>query len=374
MTIKKKIGLIINPFAGMGGSVGLKGTDGEEILRKSMDLGAIPQSAEKVAITLRELLPIKDAFSLITCPGDMGHQTVIKSGLEFVLINVEMKNKSSAEETIKAADEIRKLDADIIAFAGGDGTARDIHKAIGNSMLVLGIPTGVKIHSGVFASHPSTAGVILKDFILGKLKVTREAEVMDIDEVLYRQEILTSKLYGYLKIPASRHSIQNRKTGSMPGDVYFQEAIAHDVIENIENNCYYLIGPGTTTRALMLKLGLKGSLLGVDLVFNNKLVGKDLNERQILERIKDTKVKLILTPTRGQGFILGRGNQQLSSHVLKIIGKENIIILATPEKISSLSGHPFLIDTGSPLRDKEFSGHYKIITGYHQYTIYKAKG
>ena len=158
MTIRKKIGLIINPVAGMGGSVGLKGTDGEEILRKSMDLGAVPRSADKVATTLKELLPLKETFSLITCPGSMGQQTVKESGLEFVLINIDIKNKSSAEDTIRAALEIKKLGADIIAFAGGDGTARDIYNAIGNSMLVLGIPTGVKIHSGVFASHPSTAG------------------------------------------------------------------------------------------------------------------------------------------------------------------------------------------------------------------------
>ena len=357
----------------MGGSVGLKGTDGEEILRKSMNLGAVPRSADKVATTLKQLLPLKETFSLITCPGDMGQQTVKESGLEFVLINIDIKNKSSAEDTIRAALEIKKLGADIIAFAGGDGTARDIYNAIGNSMLVLGIPTGVKIQSGVFASHPSTAGEILKDFILGKLKVSREAEVMDIDEALYRKEILTSKLYGYLKIPASRHSIQNRKTGSIPGDVYFQEAIAHDVIEHLEDDCSYLIGPGTTTRTLMIKLGLEGSLLGVDLVFNHKLLGKDLNEKQILDKINDRKVKLIITPTGGQGFILGRGNQQLSSQVLKVIGKENILILATPEKISSLSGQPFLIDTGNTLLDKELSGHYKIITGYHQYTIYKAR-
>ncbi|KPL21460.1 MAG: ATP-NAD kinase [Bacteroides sp. SM1_62] len=370
----KKIGLIINPIAGMGGSVGLKGTDGEEIFQKSLELGAVPRSAEKAATTLRGLIPAKEAFTLITCPGEMGHQTVKDTGLECTLLESELKTNSSAEDTIMAAREITRLGADIIAFAGGDGTARDIYRAVGNSVLVLGIPTGVKIHSGVFASHPSTAGDILRDFILGKLKVSREAEVMDIDEELYRQDILTSKLYGYLKIPASRHSIQNRKTGSIPGDVYFQEAIAHDAIENIKENWYYLIGPGTTTRTMMQRLGLEGSLLGVDLIYNKRLLGKDLNEKLIMERIKDKRVRLVLTPTGGQGFILGRGNQQLSPAVLRAIGKDNIIILATPEKISSLSGQPFLIDTGDPKLDKELSGHYRVITGYHQYSIYRAKG
>lgn len=374
MGIRKRIGLIINPIAGMGGSVGLKGTDGEEILRKSLDLGAVPRSADRAAKAMHMLLSLKDDFTLITCPGEMGWQTVKHTGLACTLLKSEWKNHSSAEDTIQAAREMKQLGADIIAFAGGDGTARDIYKAVGDSMLVLGIPAGVKIHSGVFASHPSSAGEILKDFILGKLKGTREAEVMDIDEELYRQEVLASKLYGYLKIPASRRSIQNRKAGSVPGDVYFQEAIAHDVIESMADECCYLIGPGTTTRTVMQILGLEGSLLGVDLIFHKKLLGKDLNEKQILESIGDKKVKLILTPTGGQGFLLGRGNQQLSSEVLETVGRENIIILATPEKIGTLSGQPLLIDTGDPQLDKELSGHYKIITGYHQYSIYRARG
>jgi predicted polyphosphate/ATP-dependent NAD kinase len=374
MTTEKRIGLIINPVAGMGGAVGLKGTDGIGTLRRSLKLGAVPRSAEKVGITLEELLPVKSEFSFITCPGTMGQQTVTKKGFDCMLVEMELKRDTRAGDTIRAARELKKMGADLIAFAGGDGTARDIHEAVGNSILVLGIPAGVKIHSGVFASHPSRAGKLLREFILGKLTVSQEAEVMDIDEALYRKGILSSKLYGYLKVPASRHSMQNRKTGSIPGDEYYQEAISHDLVEHMEQDLYYLVGPGTTTRTFMNTLGIKGTLLGVDLVHRNRLVGKDLNEGQILERIRDRETRLVITPTGGQGFILGRGNQQLSSEVLRIIGKENIIILATPEKIGSLAGRPLLIDTGNPALDRELSGHYRIITGYHQYIIYKATG
>lgn len=369
---KKKIGLIINPVAGLGGSVGLKGTDGADIQRRARELGAIPCSSEKTALMLRELLPIKDEFSIITCPGDMGQHTVENLGFERELVAVDSHTECTADHTMKAAREMVARNVDMIAFAGGDGTARDMYTAIGTTTLVLGIPTGVKIHSGVFATHPLGAARILSEIILGRLKSIREAEVVDIDEGLYRQEILSSKLYGYLMVPAIRHSIQNRKSGSMPGDAYYQDAIAQDIIEKIMDQRYYLIGPGSTTRKILLKLGLEGSLLGVDVVYNKKLIGKDLNENQILDCISQGNIYLFLAPTGGQGFLLGRGNQQLSSTVLRLIGKDNISVVATPEKMSSLAGQPFLIDTGDLALDKEFMGYYRVTTGYHQYIIYKA--
>ncbi len=372
MESKKKIGLIINPIAGMGGSVGLKGTDGEDILRKAIGLGAIPMASKKVATALSELSSLKNEFILITCPGDMGQKTVESLGFDYQLIHDETKTEYPAQDTVIAARTMKNLGTDIILFAGGDGTARDVYNAVNNAALVLGIPAGVKIHSGVFASNPLKAGYIIKDFIKGRLRTSKEAEVMDIDEDLYRQGILTTRLYGYLKIPSIKQSVQNRKTGSMPGEAYSQDAIAHDVIEKMNDGSYFLIGPGTTTQRLMSKLNLEGTLLGVDLVGKNRLLGKDLNENQILDRIRYRKVKLIITPTGGQGFILGRGNQQLSCKVLRIIGKDNILVLATPEKISNLSGQPFLLDTGDPVLDGRLSGYYKVITGYHQYIIYKA--
>ena len=356
----------------MGGSVGLKGTDGAEIQRRSRELGAIPRSAEKTALMLRELLPIKDEFSIITCPGDMGQHTVENLGFEQELVTVDNKSDYTADDTIWAAREMKRRNVDMIAFAGGDGTARDMYTAIGSTSLVLGIPTGVKIHSGVFATHPLVAARILSDIIMGKVTSSREAEVMDIDEELYRQEILTSRLYGYLKIPTIRYSMQNKKSGSAPGDSYYQDAIAQDVLDKIEDDRYYLIGPGTTTRRILIKLGHEGSLLGVDVVHNGKLIGRDFNEEQILGCIREGKTDLILAPTGGQGFLLGRGNQQLSSTVLKRIGKENIKVVATPEKVSSLSGQSFLIDTGDTELDKELTGYYRVVTGYHQYIIYKA--
>ena len=301
----------------------------------------------------------------------MGEGIVKKLGFRYSLIDHQLEGPTGPKDTILAATEMKKRGVDILVFAGGDGTARDVYNAVGGSITVMGIPAGVKIQSGVFASHPLHAGRILNDFINGAIKNAVEAEVMDLDEGLYRQEILTAKLYGYLRIPAARKYIQNKKSGSAPGDLYFQKAISHDLIERLEDDWHYLIGPGTTTRTFLDELKIKGSLLGVDLIYQNKLVAKDLNEDQILSYIEKVKTKLIVTPTGGQGFLFGRGNQQLSARVLRSLGKENFLVAATPEKINALQGRPFLIDTGDETLDQQLSGYYEIINGYHQYLYYK---
>lgn len=365
-----RLGLIVNPIAGMGGRVGLKGTDGAEILQRAKELGAEPHAHERAAEALKSFAQLKDEIELITCPGKMGEESALLAGLGPTLIGESADVTTSAEDTAKAARAMFDRDVKLILFAGGDGTARDIYEVVGDAQVVLGIPAGVKIHSAVYACNPIVAGDVAASYIRGEIKRVLEAEVMDIDEDAFREQRLSAQLYGYLKIPYRRNSLQRLKLASNPNESHSQEAIAFDIVENMSDDFLYIIGPGTTTRAIMQKLGLEYSLLGIDVVCEKKLIGKDCNEVQLLEEIRDKKTKLIITPVGGQGFILGRGNQQLSPEVIRCVGKENIIIAATEGKLASFKGEPLMVDTGEQAVDKYLSGYYRVVTGYHSSSIY----
>jgi predicted polyphosphate/ATP-dependent NAD kinase len=216
------------------------------------------------------------------------------------------------------------------------------------------------------------AGELASLFLQEKTRKAIDAEVMDIDEDDYRAGQLSARLYGYLRIPFRRQFLQRQKTGSPPDETYAQEAIATEIVENMSDDSHYIIGPGTTTRAVMDKLDLPNSLLGVDIVHQKQLVASDVNESQLLRTIQGQQSKLVITPIGGQGYILGRGNQQLSPEVLASVGVENVIVIATTHKINALKGRPFLVDTGDKATDQMLTGFYKVITGYREYVIYKA--
>lgn len=371
---KKKLGFLVNPIAGMGGRVGLKGTDSREILEKALALGAQPWAGERARQALRPLLSLKDKLEFITYPSPMGEDIARECGFSPKVIRTHLGKVTTADDTARAAGAMAKKKVDLLLFAGGDGTARDICDAVGTSLFCLGIPAGVKIHSGVFASHPVRAGELAALFLQKSVPRTVEAEVMDVDEEKLRREIVTARLHGYLRIPHVERFLQRTKTGSTGNEKYSQEAIAAEVAEDMSDEFYYLVGPGTTTAAIMQKLQLDHSLLGIDLVWQRKLLGKDLNEAQILEKIGGKPTKLILTPIGGQGFLLGRGNQQLSPLVIQQIGKENIIVVATKQKIHSLNGRPLLVDTGEDVLDRALMGYYRIVTGFREAIIYKVAG
>lgn len=367
----KKLGLIVNPIAGMGGRVGLKGTDG--VLDRALELGAVPQASSKAKHALEVLTDIKDEIEIITCSGDMGEDISKKYGFNTKVIWYSKSNRTDNKDTIKAADKMLAEKVDLIVFAGGDGTARDIYNAVREGMVVIGIPSGVKIHSPVYAQSPFKAGELAKLFLQGKITQVKEAEVLDIDEEDYRLGKVNTKLYGYLKIPFEKKYMQNRKAGTPLTERASQNSIALDVIDNMEEDTIYVIGPGTTTRVVMENLGLSYTLLGVDLVCNKQLLLKDASEKQILNEISNRKYKLIITPIGGQGYLFGRGNQQISSEIIEKAGNKNIIVIATKQKISDLRGAPFLVDTGDEKVDAMLSGYIKVIVGYREQIIYQVK-
>ena len=359
----KIVGFIVNPIAGMGGAVGLKGTDGETILENAVALGAKPIAPVRAESFLSELKPHKEKVRLIVGAGSMGEDEAKNCGFQYEVLG-ERKRETSAEDTIKIAREIKEIGADVFVFCGGDGTARDIFKAVDTSLPVLGVPTGVKMHSAVFAVNPRAAAKIIAAFLFEGLPL-KEVEVMDVDEEAFRKGRVSAELYGYMLVPYEPLLIQGAKMASptTESELHNQAAIAIYIIENMQPDVIYIIGPGTTTRTIADLLDVEKTLLGVDLFCNKKIIVKDANEKQILEHIHGKKAQIIVTPIGGQGFIFGRGNQQISPKVLRKVGLENINAAATKSKLENLKS--LRVDTGDPSLDDELrKRRIKVIIDY----------
>jgi predicted polyphosphate/ATP-dependent NAD kinase len=229
----------------------------------------------------------------------------------------------------------------------------------------------VKIHSAVYARNPRSAGDLASSYLSGETTTLQHAEVMDTDEDAFRQGQLSARLFGYLKIPFQRRLLQSLKSGSVTGEKEALEAIAYDVVDNLLDDWLYILGPGTTTRAITNVLGLEKTLLGVDVLKDRQLVASDANESVLLELIEGQKVKIVVTPIGGQGFLFGRGNQQISPRVIRKVGVENIMVISAKEKLRSLQGEPLILDTGDREIDKMFAGYVRVITGYKERSVYR---
>jgi len=372
-TPRPKVGLIVNPVAGIGGAVGLKGSDGADTQEKALALGAIPLSPARATLALERLANIKDLFEIVSCGGQMGLEAARSAGLAVTMIT-DPGNVTTAEDTRSAAQAMVGQGVDLLLFAGGDGTARDIYDAVGDSVSVLGIPTGVKIYSGVYAVSPAVAGELAADFLQGKTKDTHDAEVMDIDEASLRRGEVSAQLYGYLRIPRQRRLTQGVKASSDAGEAVAAAVAAADVVRRMKAGRYYVIGPGTTTRAVMSELKLEGTLMGVDVVRDGKMEARDVGEQQILDLVAGQDASVVVTVIGGQGYLFGRGNQQISAKVIREVGKENIIVVATRVKLNSLQWRPLLVDTGDDEVDAMLSGYIRVVTGHDEQAVCKVGG
>jgi predicted polyphosphate/ATP-dependent NAD kinase len=348
----KTIGLIINPVAGMGGAVGLKGTDGKAIVNQARSLGAKPIAPERAKAFLSELNPAKSGLHLVVGAGSMGEDETNSVGFTYKVLG-ERKEDTSAEDTVAIAKKMVNAGVVLLVFCGGDGTARDIQNAVNMNVPVLGVPTGVKMHSAVFAVNPKAAARVTIRFLYGELPL-KEVEVMDVDEKAFREGRLSAELYGYVLAPYEPHLIQANKLASpmTESELRNQAAIAVYIIETMKPDVTYIIGPGTTTRTIGDLLDAKKTLLGVDLFNNKRIVANDVNEQQILETTDAKPVHIIVTPIGGQGFIFGRGNQQISPKVIRRVGLDNISVIATKSKLRTLK--TLRVDTGDPNLDAAF--------------------
>jgi predicted polyphosphate/ATP-dependent NAD kinase len=367
--MRKKIGLIVNPVAGMGGSVGLKGTD-REMYKKALELGAKPVTPERTK-TLLSYIKNKDKFTLVVAPGKMGKEYVKEFDIPFTAIGV-IGEEVSAEDTKRISREMIKDGIDLLIFVGGDGTARDVYDAIDSKVPVVAVPSGVKVFSSVFAVSARAAAEMVDAFLEGT--DVREQEVLDIDEDAFREDRLASRLYGYLVVPDAASFLQSGKAASSTSrsSVEKKEEIAAYIVDQMAGEILYLLGPGTTLKAIADKMGLHKTLLGVDAVCAGKLVGKDLNEKSILDLLKTyEKRKIIVTPIGGNGFIFGRGSKQFSPEVIKQVGRENIIVVGTRDKVNRLAC--LRVDTGDFEVDRILSGYAEVKVGRKEGIMVKVR-
>lgn len=371
---RRVLGLIVNPVAGMGGPVGLKGTDGTDILDEARRRGAQPRAATRARDAMLRLQRSPAQISVLAAPAAMGADIAQDAGFETLIAPFEAPSLSTAGHTREAAKWMKEQGADLILFAGGDGTARDIFAEIGDAVPILGIPAGVKMHSAVFATSPANAGHLAARFAEDSVAATlRPAEIMDLDEAAIREDRVSARLFGYAVSPYERLLVQNAKSGSRPGEDAALDAVARQVAAAMLPGCLYILGPGTTTRRVARALDLPSTLLGVDAVLDGRIAGLDLDEAGLLALMDGRESQLIVGILGGQGSLFGRGNQQISASVIRKVGRDRITAIASAEKLIALGNEPLHVDTGDAGIDAMLAGYMRVQTAPGNSTVFKVQ-
>ena len=357
-----KIGLLINPIAGMGGKVGLHGTD-DSLAERAKELGAKSISTERAARAIKALLPQGEKISFYAPSKVMGADLLQSFNIECQKIYETDSLNTSSEDTKAAALAFQAQGVDLILFAGGDGTARDIFSVLGESIPILGIPAGVKMRSGVFANYPEEAAELVLDAIAsiesGKELKFANTEILDLTDS--QLDYSQSHYFGSAKTFSAPSKITSPKVNSnASSDVALAELAKHLAAE-ISKDRLYFFGPGRSAKLILNELGVTDSdhsLAGVDALFNGELIGKDLDESQILGLIsshsKAVAPFIFLGVIGGQGFLLGRGNQQLSHEVMSRIGADNAFVLASASKMTATVPTRLYVDFEDALSEKLF--------------------
>jgi predicted polyphosphate/ATP-dependent NAD kinase len=366
-----RIGFIVNPIAGMGGAVGLKGTDGTTVLQEAVKRGAIPVSPRRAKEFL-SILGKNPELSFVVAEGQMGGNIAKDLDVEFVSLD-SIGPETTRADTVRIARSMLKHGIDILVFVGGDGTAKDVLEAVGEGVTVLGVPAGVKVYSSVFAINPTAAANLILEFQAGGTE-TVKGEVLDIDESEFREGRLAISLKGYLPTPQAGGLMQNPKVPSVLSDNEEMEAIADYFLEElIDPSTVYVLGPGLTVDRIARRLGVtKKTLLGVDVVRGDgTILVLDAGETEILSFVEHSKARIIVSPIGGQGFFLGRGNQQISPRVIRKVGIDGLIIFATKNKMGMLWPRRLLVDSGDSDLDESLRGYRRIIIGYREEMMVK---
>lgn len=369
---KQIFGFLINPIAGMGGRVGLKGTDGvvEEAIRR----GAKPVAPIRAERFLNKLIEIASSenlcYDLISCRLNMGEDILKKAGFKAGYIDIPKSVTTSAEDTMQAVRRFADMGVSLIIFVGGDGTARDVYKGLKmcgrEGIPILGIPSGVKIYSGVFAVTPEDGAYTIAEYLRGRARVM-DMEILDIDEKAFREDRIELRLYAYAKtiyIPFYMQSSKQLSPDSV--DEYEnQMGIAKYIVESMDKEGIYILGPGTTVKRVADLMGIKKTILGVDIYYKGERVYNDVSEKDILDIINgEENVWIIVTPIGRQGILFGRGNQQISPSVIRRVGRDRIIVLATYRKLRDIKDGVLRVDTQDPEIDEYLKGYIRVIVDY----------
>ena len=357
------IGLIVNPIAGLGGPSALKGTDGADAVKLALARGAAPVAGRNAERVLKRLRDGHAQFELLAAPGPMGEHAALATGYAPKVMPSRASARTTADDTQRAARDMLQHGAQLIMFSGGDGTARDVLEAVGADTPILGIPSGVKMYSAVFATSPEAASAVIERVLAGGAGVLfRHAEVMDVNEDDIRAGRVSARLHGYARVPYERQFMPGAKAGGFPEDASLEGAV-REIVEQMRPGILYFIGPGSTMQRIKRVCGFDGTLLGVDVVFDGALAGRDLTEGEIYARIADRAAHILVGLTGGQGFVFGRGNQQFSPRIIRSVGRANTTVVAGAHKLAALSGQPLRVDTGDPDLDGALAGFIRVVTG-----------
>lgn len=360
-----RIGLIVNPIAGMGGAVALHGTDGSA-LSEARSRGATEVAAKRARRCLDSLASSQTRYALMVGPGAMGETVAIASGLTAEVIGTIGMTTTGAD-TQRIAREMVGREVDLILFAGGDGTALDLVDVVGATTPILGIPTGVKMHSSVFATSPEAAGSVVAAFVGGDEVPLVRREVLDVDEARELSDFVVAT------VPYVQRAIQRSKATSRVGSAHDVDALCANIADEIREDELVVVGPGTTTNRVIIHLGSEDvPPHGVKLIERRTVTNADASEDEILSAIaRSSRCQLILGVIGGQGFLLGRGNQQLSPTVVSAVGEENVTILASEEKIATLDPPVLLVDAGVDGPAAVLGGYRRVYTSPRKSRVMK---
>jgi predicted polyphosphate/ATP-dependent NAD kinase len=363
-----RVGVLMNPIAGFGGTLALHGTDA---LPPSRFDEAVTEgrAARRLIRALTSARLTEGHVDLVAAPGFLGATALAEAGVRHsVLSGPFPESRTTRDDTIAAAQRLLADGVDGIVFAGGDGTATDLAEAVAEAVPCIGVPSGVKMHSEVFARSPEAAGRLMAEFAAGRAP-SSPAEVLDLGAGG------TTGVVGVLRVPRSREPLQGAKTispSSSPDAV--GRAIAHNLVNGEDPASTWVIGPGTTAGAVGEVLGFLPTLRGVDVRHPDGSVELDVTEARVYEVVTaGAQPLLALGVVGGQGFLLGRGNQELSARVIAAVGAERIRILATAEKVGALFPPVLLVDADPEDEGAQHPllGYRRVYTGPRQSTVLK---
>ena len=364
------IGLIVNPVSGIGGPAGLKGSDGEGIQAEAIERGSEPRAGARAQLALREFARGNPGATVLTVAGAMGEDAVVAAGLSAQVVYRPGSDRTTGSDTGAAAAALAAAKASLVLFVGGDGTARDVSGALPAGVAALGIPAGVKMYSACFAVSPVAAGAIAAQWLNSKLPLQRR-EVLDVAEDEVRAGRVDPTLFGFLDIPSVPGRTQARKASSIGSESDAVVGAARAAADQFLPGVAYLLGPGSTMSAVAGALGVPKTSLGVDVVVDGVRILADASERDLLELVSSRPARAVVTVIGGQGFLLGRGNQQLSAAVIRELGDDPLLVVATDDKLIALGGRPLLVDTGDSALDASLAGYVRVVTGESTSSFYR---